>query len=119
MLINGTEKVGIKRLKNLKAFIDYSQTICIVYDNLEEYNSTKKRKVLIVFDDGDIKANKKISPIVSELTIRRKKINISFIFISQSYFKVPKTIIRLNKIGYFLLKHLKKRASVNSIECWV
>ena len=62
MLINGRENVGIKKLKNLKAFIDYSQTIDYVYENLEDYNPTKKRKVLTVFDDMivDMDANKKI-----------------------------------------------------------
>ena len=61
MLINGREKVGIKILKNPKAFIDYSQKIDDVYENLEDYNSTKKRRVLILFDDmiADLKSNKK------------------------------------------------------------
>ena len=44
LLINGTEKVGIKTLKNSKAFIDYSRTIDDVYENLEDYNSTKKER---------------------------------------------------------------------------
>ena len=66
LLINRREKVGIKKLKNPQAFIDYSQTID-VYENLEDYNPTKKRKVLIVFDDmiADIKSNEKLSPIVT------------------------------------------------------
>ena len=51
MLIKGRKKVGIKTLKNPKAFIDYSQTIADVYENLEDYNPTKKRRVFIVFDD--------------------------------------------------------------------
>ena len=51
MLITGREKVGIEQLKNPKAFIDYAQTINDVYENLEDYNPAKKRKVLIVFDD--------------------------------------------------------------------
>ena len=50
MLINGREKVGIKTIKNSKAFIDYPQTIDDAYENLEDYNPTKKRRVLIVFD---------------------------------------------------------------------
>ena len=50
LLINGREKVGVKKLKNQKAFIDYSQTIN-VYENLEDYNPTKKRRVLLMFDD--------------------------------------------------------------------
>ena len=50
LLITGREKVGIKRLKNPKVFIDHSQTINDLYQNLEDYNPTKKRRVLIVFD---------------------------------------------------------------------
>ena len=59
-LINRIEKVGIKELKNPKAFIDHLQIIDDAYANLEDYNSTKKRKVLIVFDDmvADMEANK-------------------------------------------------------------
>ena len=49
LLINGREKVGIEISKNRKAFIDYSQTIDDVYKNLEDYNPTKKSKVLTVF----------------------------------------------------------------------
>ena len=60
-LINGREKVGIENLKNPKAFFDYSQTVDDVYENLEEYNPTKKWKRLIVLDDmiADMGANKK------------------------------------------------------------
>ena len=67
-LINGREKVGIKKLKNLKAFIDYSQPIDVVYEKLEDYNPTKKRRVLIVFDDIIVvmEPNKKLSPIVTK-----------------------------------------------------
>ena len=43
LLINGREKVGIKELKSPDAFIDYSQTIDDIYEDLKDYNSTKKR----------------------------------------------------------------------------
>ena len=61
MLINGREKLGIENLKNPKVFIDYSQTTDYVYENLEDYNPTKKRIVLIVFDNMivDMESNKK------------------------------------------------------------
>ena len=97
LLINRREKVGIKKLKNLKTFIDYSQTIDNVYEKLEDYNPTKKRIVLIVFDDimTDMESNKKLSPIVTELFLRGRNCNISLVFTSQSHFKVPKTT-RLN-----------------------
>ena len=110
MLINGREKVGIENLKNPKAFIDYSQKIDDVHENLEDYNLTKKRRVLIVFDDiiADMESTKKLSPIVTELFLRGRKLNISLVFIWQSYFKVPKTI-RLNATHYFIMKIPNKR----------
>ena len=110
LLINGREKVGIENLKNPKAFIDYSQTIDDVYENLEDYNPTKKRRVLIVFDDmiADMESNKKLSPKVTELFLRGRKLNISLVFISQSYFKVPKTI-RLYVTYYIIMKKPKER----------
>ena len=60
MLIKGREKTGNENLKKPKAFIDYLQKIDDVYENLEEYNPTKKRRVLIVFDDiiADMEPNK-------------------------------------------------------------
>ena len=68
ILINQREKVAIKKLKNSKVFIDYSQTMDDVYENLEDFNPTKKRKVLIVFDDmiADMESNKTVSPTDAE-----------------------------------------------------
>ena len=68
MLINGAERVGIKKLKNLKAFIDYSQKIGDVYENLEDKNPTRKGRVLIAFDDmiADTGSNKQLSSIITE-----------------------------------------------------
>ena len=110
MLINARKKVGIKTPKNPKAFIDYSQTIDDVSENLEDYNPTKKRRVLIVFDDmtTDMEFNEKLSPVVTELFLRRKKLNISLAFISQSHLKAPKAL-RLNATRYFIIKFPNKR----------
>ena len=110
MLINGREKVGTEILKNPKAFVYYSQTIDDVYENLEDYNPIKKRRVLIVFDDiiADMESNKKLSPIVTEWILRGRKLDISLVFISQSYFKVPKTI-RLNATHYLIMRIPNKR----------
>ena len=109
-LINGREKVGIEKIKNPKALTDYSQTFDDVYENLEHYNPTKKKRVLIVFDDmiADMEFNKKLSSKVTELILRGRKPNISLVFISQSYFEVLKTI-RLNATHYFVIKTLNKR----------
>ena len=78
MLIKGREKVGIENLKNLKAFIDYLQTIDDIYENLEIYNPTKKRRVLTKFDDltAHMESNKKVSPKVTELFLNGRKLNI-------------------------------------------
>ena len=102
--------MGIKNVKNPKTFFDYSQTIDDVYEHLEDYNPTKKRRVLIMFDDmiAAMESNKKSSPIVTELFLGGRKFNISLVFISQLYFKVPKTR-RLNATHYFIMKFLNKR----------
>ena len=65
-----------------------------IYKNIEEYNSNKKRKILTVFADTivDMLNNKKLNPIVTELFIRGRKLNISLVFITQSYFAVHKIL---------------------------
>ena len=75
------------------------------YKNVEEYNPNEKRKLLIVFDDmiADMLCNKKLNPIVTKLFIRSRKLNISLVFIMQSYFLVPKNV-RLNSTHYFIKK---------------
>ena len=102
--INGREKLEIENLKNQKAFIDYSKTI----DNV--YNPRKKKRVLIVFDNiiADMESNRKLSRNAIELFLRGEKFNISIVFISRSYFKVPKTI-RLNATNFFIMKIPNKR----------
>ena len=81
-----------------------------IYKNIEEYNPNKKRKILIVFDDmiADMLSNKKLNPIVTELFIRSKKLNISLVFITKSYFVLPKNI-RLNPTHYFIMNIPSKR----------
>ena len=93
-LINKRDKVGLNLFDDPKAFIEYSNDMKDVYKNIEEYNIDIKRKILIVFHDMivDMINNKKLSSIVTELFIRGRKLNIYFIFIMQSYFKVPKTL---------------------------
>ena len=81
-----------------------------VYQNLEDYNPNKKRKILIVFDDmiADMINNKRRNPIVTELFIRGRKLGISIACITQSYFKVPKDV-RLNVTHFFIMKIPNKR----------
>ena len=85
-----------------------------VYENIHDYNSTRKRKILIVFDDmiADIMTNKKFQAIIKELFIRCRKINISLAFITQSYFSVLEDV-RLNSTHYLIMKINNKRELQN------
>ena len=90
--------------------MEYSNDMQDVDKNIEEYDLGKKRQLLIVFDDmiADMINNKTLNPIVTELFIRGRKLNISIVFITQSYFKVPKDV-RLNSIHFFVMKIPYKR----------
>ena len=81
-----------------------------VYKNIDEYNPDKENKILIVFDDmiADMIHNKKLNSIVTELFIRGRKLNISIVFIMQSYFKVPKNA-RLNTTHFLIMKISNKK----------
>ena len=109
-LINKREKVGLNHFNDPKAFMEYSNDIQDVHKNIEDYNPIKKCKILIVFDDmiADMINNNKLNPVVTELFIRGRKLNISIVFITQSYFKVPKHV-RLNSTHFFIMKIPNKR----------
>ena len=109
-LISIREKVGIDHFDDPKAFIEYSNDMHYVYKNIDEYNLDKEREILIVFDDmiADMISNKKLNSIVTKLLIRGRKLNISIVFIMQSYFKVTKDV-RLNTTHFFITKILNKR----------
>ena len=109
-LINKRERVGINRLNNPKAFIEYFNDMHKVYKNIDNYNPDKENKILIVFDDmiADMIKNKELNSVVTELFIRGRKLNISLVFITQSYFKVPKNV-RLNTSHFFIMKIPNKR----------
>ena len=80
-----------------------------VYNNIDDYNPSRKRKILIVFDDmiADIMSNKEFQAIVKELFVRCRKLNTSLAFITQSYFSVPKNV-RLNSTYYLIMEINKK-----------
>ena len=109
-LINKREKVGLNHFNDSKAFMEYSNDMQDVYKNIEDYNPIKKRKILIVLDDmlADMINNNKLNPIVTELFIRGRKLDISIVFIMQSYFKVPKDV-RLNSTHFFIMKFPNER----------
>ena len=92
------------------AFIEYSNTMDDVYSNIDDYNPKRKRKILIVFDDmtADVMTNKKFQPIIKELFIRCRKLNVSLVFIILSYFSVPEEV-RLNSTHCLIMKIHNKR----------
>ena len=104
-LIKKREDVGIKYCNDPNAFIECSNRMDDVYQNINDYNPSRKRKILILFDDmiADIMSNKKFQAIIKELFIRCRKVNISLVFITQSYFSVPKDV-RLNLTHYLIMK---------------
>ena len=85
-----------------------------VYENIHDYNPSRKRKILIVFDDmiADIMTNKTFHAMIKELFIKCRKLNISLAFITQSYFSVPKDV-RLNSTHYLIMKINNKRELQN------
>ena len=108
-MVNKREITGSKH-GDPKGFIEYSNDMYDGHKNIDEYNSSKKRKVLIIFDDmiAGMINNKKLNSIVTELFIRGRKLNISLVFITQSYFKVPKDV-RLNTTHFFIMKIPSKK----------
>ena len=96
-LIKKRKSSVIKHFNDLNALIECSNTLDDVYKNIDDYKPSRKRKILIVFDDmvADVKSNKKLQFKIKELFIKFKRLNISLVFITQSYSTVPKDI-RLN-----------------------
>ena len=103
-LINKIEQAGIKNLEDPKVFIEYSDDMDDVLDDINNYNKNRDKSVLIVFDDmiADIEYNKKFKKIIKELFYRARKINVSIVFITQSYFRALKDA-RLNSTHYILI----------------
>ena len=95
LLINKREIADLEHLSDCKAFIEYSNDIDDIYKNFEEYNPNKKYKILIFL----------LIWLLIYLVIKNRgiKLNISLIFITQSYFAVPKNI-RLNSADYVIMK---------------
>ena len=81
-----------------------------VYKTDKEYNIDKERKILRFFDDiiADMINHKKLNSIVTDLFIRGRKLNISLVFITKSYFKVPKNV-RLNSTHFSIMNIPNKK----------
>ena len=112
-LIKKRENAGTKQLNDSNAFIECSNTMDDVYKNIDHYNPNRKIKILIVLDDmiAHTMANKNFEAIMKELLFRCWKLNTSVVFITQSYFFVPKDV-RLNST-LLILKINNKRELQN------
>ena len=110
LLINKRESAGLKHFNGSKYFIEHSNDTSDIYKNTEKYNPNKKRKISIVFHDiiADMLRNKNLNPLKTELFIRGRKLDISLVFITESYFAVPKSI-RPNSMHYFVTKIPNKK----------
>ena len=86
-----------------------------VYENINNYNLSRKRKISIVFDDmiADIMTNKQFQAIIKKLFIRCRKLNISLVFITQSYFSISKDV-RLTSSHYLIMK-INNRKNLQNI----
>ena len=105
---------GIKHLNDSNTFIVCSDTMDNVYEDINNYNPNRDKQFLILFDGmiADIMTNKRFQAIIIELFIRCRKSNNSLVFITQSYFSVPKNV-RLNSTNYLIMKVNNKRELQN------
>ena len=114
-LIKKREDVEIKYCNDPNAFIECSNKMDDVYQNIDDCNPSRKRKILIVFDSmiAVILSRKKFQSIIKELFIIFRKLNISLVFITQSCFSLPKDV-RLNSTHYLIMKIDSRKELQNS-----
>ena len=88
-----------------------------VYNNIDDYNPNRNRKILIVFDDmiAHVMINKKFGAIIKELFIRCRKLNVSLVYITQSYFSLPEEL-RLNSTHYLIME-IHDKGELKNIKC--
>ena len=109
-LIKKREDAGIKHFNDPNAFIECSNAMDDIHENIDDYNPNTKRKIIIVFDDmiADIMTNNGFQVLIKELFIRCRNVNISLVFITQSYFSSPKDV-RLNSTHYLIIEINSKK----------
>ena len=106
----------MKHLNDSKTFIDYSQYMDNVYNNIDDYNPSRKTKILIVFDNmiAEIMSNKQFLAMVKELFVRCRKLNISLAFITRFYFSVTKEVT-LNSTHYLIIMKIHNKIKLQNI----
>ena len=91
-LINKRKQAGIKILNYQTVFIEYSSSNDDIFNNIEDYNKKRKRKILIIFDDmiSHVISDKKAQQILQDLFIRCRKLNILLCLLT--HFSIPKDV---------------------------
>ena len=109
-LINKRESTGLKHFNDPETFIEYLNVMRDLYKNIEKCNSCKEHRILIFFHNmiADMINQKTLNSVVAKSFIRDRKSNISLVFITQSYFKVPKDV-RVNSAHVFIMKAPNKK----------
>ena len=110
LLIKKREDAEIKHCNDPKSFMEYSNSIVDIYNNINNYTPNRNRKILIAFD-GILRIwtqIKKFQSIVKKLFIKCRKLNISLAFVTQSYLHALKDS-RLNSKHYLTMKTHNKR----------
>ena len=99
-LIKKRENAGINHLNNSKPFIECSNTVDNVYESIDDYNLSRKRKILVVFNDmiADIITKKKFQAIIKDLFIGSRKLHILLAFITVSFFCSKRCKIKFNAL---------------------
>ena len=113
-LIQNREDVGIKHLNDPNASIECANIMDCVYENIDDYNPSQKREILIVFDDmiANSMTNKNFQAIIKKLFIRCKTLDTSLVFMTQSHFSVSKDV-RLNSTHHLIRKISNKKELQN------
>ena len=113
-LINKMEGTGLKNFNDFKAFIQYLNNMAEIYKNIEDYNPNKKRKILIIFDGmiTDMLSNKKTYPVVTELYIRGRKLNISLFLIHNLLLLFIETLNKFYALFYH--EHFKRKRTLTN-----
>ena len=97
------EDVGTNHFNDPNAFTQCSNRMNDVYQNIDDYNPSRKRRIFVWWHDCKHHDKQKFQAIIKELFISRRKVNISLAFVTQSYFSVPKDV-GLTSTHYLIMR---------------
>ena len=112
---NKKKEAGTKNVNDPTAFIECSNAMDDILENIEDYNKNRKRKILTIFDNmiSHVMSDKKAQRVLKDLFIRCRRLNISLFFLTQSFFSVPKDV-RLSCTHHIIFK-LNNKSELQNI----